>query len=195
CSRPDAAIPLSRPMPASAPARATARRAYPSAVRADRGRTDTRSPSLSSGCGWINDGAVPVFDELAVAHAERVEREHLVELSRLRGRVLAIVFVDDGDDVALGGDDFVRVAGRGCRACAWTASGSAAALRWIRERRLELFVVAHLVVFRALLERGVVLLVARVGERDAVGALGAKKLHRDFSVCVELRGRRRAAWR
>src|SRR6185295_18448337 len=40
-------------------------------------------------------GAVPVFDQFAVPHAKGVEREHLVEGSWRRRRILSIVPVDN----------------------------------------------------------------------------------------------------
>src|SRR5205085_10375285 len=80
----------------------------------DRARTENQVPrtkdELSSRRRRVNDGPVPVFYELAVLHAERVVREHFIDLSGLSRRILPVVLVDDRDDVAFGGNDFVRVA-------------------------------------------------------------------------------------
>src|SRR5690349_2590272 len=77
----------------------------------ERGRDGTSLLSASTRAGrtgrcWrIDHGAIPMLDQLAVAHAERVERKHLVKRSRRCGRILSIVPVDDRYEIALGHHD------------------------------------------------------------------------------------------
>src|SRR5262249_6752732 len=99
------------------------------------------------------------------------------------------------DHVAFSGDDLEGIAGRRRRAGRWTASGSALTARLCEEGRLELLVVGHLVVFGALLERRVVLLVAGIGQCHARFSGGAEEVDGDFLIGFELCRRRGAAGR
>src|SRR5439155_11405773 len=53
----------------------------------------------------IDDRAVPMLDQFAVAHAERIEGEHLVPGARSGGGILAVVSVHDGLVVRVGKRD------------------------------------------------------------------------------------------
>ena len=82
-------------------------------------------------------------------------------------------------------------------ACAYSLRANArATLPRTTEPRLEVFEVAQTRFLPALDERGIVLLVARVGQRHTVG-VGSEERHRHLLVGLELRWGRRAAslWR
>ncbi len=88
-------------------------------------------------------------------------------------------------DVAFGGDHFEGVTGGRLRAISRSAAAATSAPR--AEGGFELFVVGDLIVFSAFLEGRVVLFVARVGQREAVGSL-AKELENHFLIRLHLRG-------
>src|SRR4030095_1509903 len=125
-------------------------------------------PTTSSGCWRIDHRSVPMLDQLAVAHAKGVEREHLVERAWRGGRILAVVLVNDRHQIAFGHHDLERVAGRRLRTFGrpTTAPTSATPTRpagtWATEARFEVLVVTQLRFASALDERGVVLLIGRI---------------------------------
>src|SRR5438128_538256 len=63
----------------------------------------------------IDDRAVPVLEQFAVAHAERIEGENLVPGARSGGGILAVVSVHDGHDIALRRHNLERIARRWLR--------------------------------------------------------------------------------
>src|SRR5262249_45742517 len=139
----------------------------------------------------VDDRAVPMFHQFSVLHAKTVESKHLIKLSWLSCRILAIVFVNCGHDVAFRSNYFEWISLRrlwtGCSAacpCCTTASGSLS-----EERILELFVVTYFVLLRAFLECWIVLFVTWIGKRNSCRTGGAEKLQSDFLVCFKL-GRR-----
>jgi hypothetical protein len=110
-----------------------------------------------------------VFHEFAIPNAKHIEGEHFVPHASGRGRILPVVLVDDRDQIAFSGDDFKRISGWWLRAwrrlaAAWAARGRC--LRRAAEWRLEVLEVAHPSLPAAFDERGIVLLVARVGQCD-----------------------------
>ena len=74
----------------------------------------------------IDHGTIPVFDQLAVAHAECVEREDFVERAGCRGRILTEVLVNDRHEIALRHDDLEWIALRRLRSICSTTTRSCA---------------------------------------------------------------------
>jgi hypothetical protein len=104
-----------------------------------------------------------VFHQFSVFDAKCIERERLVKLARRSG-IVAVVPVDDGDDVALGRNDLKRVAWwRRPQTEAAYGSGCLS-----KKRVFELFLVADVVFCGALYKHWVVLLVGDIGERHAI---------------------------
>src|SRR5262245_46201396 len=99
---------------------------------------------------WVDHGAIPMLNQLAIAHPEGVEREHLVERSGGRRGVLSIVPVDDRHEITFGHHDLERIPRRRLRTrrrwCWCLATASAAArtsLPRTTESRLEVLIVAE----------------------------------------------------
>src|SRR5438093_10963472 len=96
--------------------------------------------ATSSGRGRVDDRTVPVFDQLAVSHAEDIEGKHFVPRPRSRRRILAVILMDNRDEVAFGHDDFQGIPGRRLRTGRLSTTCRAAgcsALRGAAESRLE----------------------------------------------------------
>src|SRR5439155_17545507 len=84
----------------------------------------------------IDDRAVPMLDQFAVAHAERIEGEHLVPGARSGGGILAVVSVHDGHDIALRRHYLEGIARRRWRARRGSGTHAALPSGGLREKRV-----------------------------------------------------------